>query len=107
MKTLREIVETSPQLRAIAMHSAPGDAEPEPLGPDLWDWPSIRRVLVIRLRSIGDTVLTTPTLSALKRFLPQARGDILLEGWVAPVPDGFPDVDEVLTMPRGTAADRV
>jgi hypothetical protein len=49
------------------------------------DWQNVRRVLVVRLRSIGDTVLSTPSLIALKRFLPEAQIDILLEDWVAPV----------------------
>ena len=62
------------------------------------DWKSVERVLVVRLRSIGDTVLSTPSLSALKRFLPDASVDVLLEDWVAPVLDGFEDVDEVLTV---------
>ena len=59
------------------------------------DWKSVKRVLVVRLRSIGDTVLATPSLIALKRFLPGADVDILLEDWVAPVLDGFDSLDRV------------
>lgn len=70
----------------------------EPLAGARWDWQSVERVLVVRLRSIGDTVLATPSLHALKRFLPHARIDILLEDWVAPVLDGFADVDRVITI---------
>jgi len=40
------------------------------------DWSSIRRVLVIRLRSIGDTVLATPSLIALRRFLPDRHATV-------------------------------
>ncbi len=61
-------------------------------------WSKVRRVLVVRLRSIGDTVLATPSLIALSRFLPDAQIDILLEDWVAPVLDGFDAVDNVLTV---------
>lgn len=57
-------------------------------------------MLVVRLRSIGDTVLTTPSLFALRRFLPQAQIDILLEDWVAPVLEGSDLVDRVITIPR-------
>ena len=60
----------------------------------------------MRLRSIGDTVLTTPSLFALKRFLPQASIDILLEDWVAPVLDGFPHVDKVITLERKSTSAR-
>ncbi len=64
------------------------------------DWTKVKRVLIVRLRSIGDTVLATPSLAALRRFLPDARVDILLEDWVAPVLDGFDAVDNVLTVSR-------
>ncbi len=67
------------------------------------DWQSVRRVLVVRLRSIGDTVLTTPSLIALKRFVPSAQVDILLEDWVAPVLDGFDSVDNVIRVGKGNA----
>ena len=66
------------------------------------DWPKVRRVLVVRLRSIGDTVLATPSLVALKRFLPNAEVDILLEDWVAPLLEGFEHVDDVVSIGRGS-----
>ncbi len=53
----------------------------------------------MRLRSIGDTVLATPSLIALRRFLPDARIDILLEDWVFPLLDGFDAVDNVISVP--------
>jgi len=59
------------------MHSLRGELSPQPLAPARWDWQTIERVLVVRLRSIGDTVLATPSLIALKRFLPHARIDYL------------------------------
>lgn len=56
----------------------------------------------MRLRSIGDTVLATPSLIALKRFLPDAQIDVLLEDWVAPLLDGFDAVDNVITVSKGS-----
>jgi heptosyltransferase-3 len=88
------------------MHSLRGEEIPQPLGSARWDWENVERVLVVRLRSIGDTVLSTPSLFALKRFLPHASIDILLEDWVAPVLDGFPHVDSVVTFKRGSASAR-
>lgn len=64
------------------------------------DWPSVERVLVVRLRSIGDTVLATPSLIALRRFLPTARIDILLEEWIAPLLNGCEAVDNVIAVGR-------
>lgn len=106
MKSLREIVETSPQMRAVAMHSLRSEESAQPLGPAQWDWAEVRRVLVVRLRSIGDAVLATPSLYSLKRFLPHARVDILLEDWVAPVLEGFEYVDNIITLRRGSTAAR-
>src|SRR4030081_644945 len=100
MKSVRDIVESSPQMRALAMHGLQREEEPQALGSARWDWHRVRRVLVVRLRSIGDTVLTTPSMFALRRFLPQVQIDILLEDWVAPLLDGSELVDSVITIPR-------
>lgn len=64
------------------------------------DWTKVNRVLVVKLRSIGDTVLATPSLIALRRFLPDAQIDILLEDWVAPVLEGHDAVDNVISVGR-------
>lgn len=104
MNSLRDIVELSPQLRVIetqAMYGLQGQDAAQPLAPPRWDWSDVRKVLVVRLRSIGDTVLSTPSLFALKRFLPNAQIDILVEDWVAPVLDNHPHVDNVIALERG------
>ncbi len=88
------------------MHTLRGEESPQPLAPARWDWQNVERVLVVRLRSIGDTVLSTPSLFALKRFLPNATVDILLEDWVAPVFDGFPYVDRIITVARASNTSR-
>jgi heptosyltransferase-3 len=105
MNSLREIVDSSPQLRGLAMHSQDREESPQPLGPARWEWNTVRKVLVVRLRSIGDTVLTTPSLFALRRLLPEARIDVLLEDWVAPVLEGFEAVDDIITLkPRSVSS---
>lgn len=80
---------------------------PRPLAPALWDWSGVRRILVVRLRSIGDAVLATPALFALRRFLPAARIDLLLEDWVAPLFADSGEVDRVVTVERGSTAARL
>ena len=108
MNSLRETIESSPRIRQLIFETATGDRrpEPQPLAPARWDWQSVSRVLVVRLRSIGDTVLTTPSLIALRRLLPQARIDVLLEDWVAPVLEGFEDIDRVVTFKRNSVRAR-
>ncbi len=100
MNSLREIIESSPSVRHLAYADQQEGDEPQALAPARWDWSAVRRVLVVRLRSIGDTVLTTPALFALRRFLPHTQIDILLEDWVAPVLDGSDLVDRVIAIPR-------
>jgi lipopolysaccharide heptosyltransferase II len=78
-----------------------GDGETQRRG-DI-DWNAVKRVLVVKLRSIGDTVLSTPSLIALRRSLPDTQIDILLEDWVAPLLDGFVAVDNVISVGKGTA----
>src|ERR1043166_2952267 len=104
MNSLRQIIESSPRVG----HLAPGVyvESAQPLAPARWDWSSVRKILVVRLRSIGDTVLATPSLFALKRFAPHAKIDILLEDWVAPVLDGSDLIDRVITIPRHSNAAR-
>ena len=106
MNSLREIIESSPSVRHLSFANKPESDEPQPLAPARWDWSTVQRVLVVRLRSIGDTVLVTPSLFALRRFLPGAQIDILLEDWVAPVLDGSGLVDRVITMPRASTSAR-
>jgi len=107
MNSLREIVEAAPQFRHLAMEGLRGENAPQPLGTAPWDWRSVERVLMVRLRSIGDTVLATPSLFALRRFLPRARIDVLLEDWVAPVLEGFDHVDSVITLRSHSTASRL
>jgi predicted lipopolysaccharide heptosyltransferase III len=104
MNSPRYIVEPSPRARVVeteAGYVLSEDDSPQPLAPARWDWDAVKRVLVIRLRSIGDTVLATPSLFALKRFLPEAQVDILVEEWVAPLLTDHPHVDNVITLERG------
>jgi lipopolysaccharide heptosyltransferase II len=109
MNSLRDIVESSPQLRGIETHAisaARGDDPAQPLGQARWDWSGVRKVLLVRLRSIGDTVLATPSLTALRRFLPNAEIDILVENWVAPLLDEHPNLNKVVMLERNSLAAR-
>ena len=104
MNSLRDIVDSSPHLRVIetqAMYRAQGHDAPKPLAPPRWDWQYARKILLVRVRSIGDTVLATPSAFALKRFLPHAEVDILVEDWVAPLLNNHPYIDNVIVLERG------
>ena len=90
-------------LKAVVLGAGIGGFSPiRSMSLDEWD--RVHRVLLVRLRSIGDTVLATPSLIALRRFLPEAQIDILLEAWVAPLLNGFDAVHNVLTVGEGHAS---
>ena len=57
--------------------------------------PSGARITVIRLRSLGDCVLTTPALALLKQFRPDLRVTVVVEPRFAAVFEGNPDVERI------------
>ncbi len=54
------------------------------------------RVLIVRLRSLGDCVLTTPAILILKQARPDLEIGVMVEGRFAPVFAGNPDVAALL-----------
>lgn len=65
------------------------------------------KILLIRLRLIGDVVFTTPMLRALKRAFPSAHLSYLVEPPAAPVVIGNPHLDEVIVAPEAAGVARV
>ncbi len=57
--------------------------------------PSRARIAVIRLRSLGDCVLTTPALALLKAHRPDLRVRMVVEPRFAGVFEGHPDIEEI------------
>ena len=58
------------------------------------------RILLVRLREIGDVVFTTPAVGALRARFPDAHLTYLVEPGAAPVVAGNPSLDEVIVSPR-------
>ena len=54
------------------------------------------RVAVIRLRSLGDCVLTTPALAILKQSRPDVQVAVVVEDRFAAVFEGNPDIQSIL-----------
>ena len=65
----------------------------EPILSQLGDQPSI---VLVRLRSLGDTVLATPAFSLLRQALPHAHINVVMEERFADVLSGHPDINGVL-----------
>ena len=63
------------------------------------------KILLIRLRLIGDVVFTTPAIGALRRRFPDAHITYLVEAPAEPVVRHHPGIDRVIVVerPRGLA----
>jgi ADP-heptose:LPS heptosyltransferase len=59
-------------------------------------WQAVRRLLAVRLDSLGDVLMTTPALAALRESLPQARLTLLASRSGAEAGAHLPMVDEVI-----------
>src|SRR5689334_2414531 len=59
-----------------------------------------QKILLIRIRAFGDTILTTPTLRSLKKAYPLAKLTVLVEPGMAMILKGLPYIDEVWTWDR-------
>jgi len=57
------------------------------------------KILLIRLRQIGDVVFTTPAVRALRLRFPDAHLTYIVEPAAAPVIEGNPHVDDVIIAP--------
>ncbi|HEX9020653.1 MAG TPA: glycosyl transferase, partial [Nitrospirota bacterium] len=55
-----------------------------------------KRILVMRYRFIGDTVLTVPFLRNLREACPSALIDLMLEPFSGQVLEGCPYVDRII-----------
>jgi len=63
--------------------------------------PRESRVALLRLRSLGDCVLTTPALAILKRARPDLRVAVVVEDRFRAIFEGNPDLDGILPVRLG------
>lgn len=65
------------------------------------------KILLIRLRLIGDVVFTTPAVAALRKRFPDAHISYLVEPSATPVLQGNPHIDRLIVAERPRGAHRV
>jgi ADP-heptose:LPS heptosyltransferase len=65
--------------------------------------PEHGRVLLVRLRSLGDCVLTTPAIALLRQARPDLRLAVAVEERFRAVFEGNPDIEEILPPDMGAA----
>lgn len=59
-------------------------------------WRSVRNVLAVRLDNLGDVLVTTPAIHAIRQSLPEAKITLLASPVGAQVGKLNPDIDEVI-----------
>lgn len=67
------------------------------------DYPNlkfVKRILIIKLRHIGDVLLTSPLLSCLKNGLPEAQIDAFIYKECAPMLEGHPALNKLILYDR-------
>lgn len=57
----------------------------------------IKHILIIRFRRIGDSILALTLFHSLRKMFPQAKLDFVLNKEIAPLYDGHPDIDRIIT----------
>ncbi|MBD3588951.1 glycosyltransferase family 9 protein [Bacteroides sp. GM023] len=60
----------------------------------------IKKILIIRFRQIGDSILAIPLCSTLKKSFPDAEIHFVLNKNIAPLYEGHPDIDKVITFDK-------
>jgi lipopolysaccharide heptosyltransferase II len=58
------------------------------------------KILIVQPRRIGDVIVTTPVIDALRSRFPDARIEFLVEKGMAPVLEGYPGLDEALVFEK-------
>ncbi|OGW48180.1 MAG: hypothetical protein A2V62_08290 [Nitrospirae bacterium RBG_19FT_COMBO_58_9] len=62
----------------------------------------MRNVLIIKLRYIGDVLLATPTVRAIKAARPDVRVTLMVNRGTEDVLSGHPDLDEIMVLDKGS-----
>ena len=58
---------------------------------------AVKSILVVRFRQMGDAVLATPMLNALRRYYPEAQIDFVLNERIAQLFEGHPSISRIIT----------
>lgn len=58
---------------------------------------NIKKILVVRFRQMGDAILATALLNTLRQSFPDAEIHFVLNDKIAPLFDGHPSIDRIIT----------
>jgi len=69
--------------------------------------PSLKNILVIKLRDIGDNILCTPLIHNLKQHLPDVSISVLTWSYSKPVFDQNPHIDRLFDLPKDPSSNDI
>lgn len=81
-------------LKSVFSFISRNDPPPHP-----FDKEKVRKILLINTTAIGDTLLTTPAIRAIKKTFPSAHTAALVSRSAGEVLKGSPHIDEFITYP--------
>jgi len=61
----------------------------------------VKRILIRSTNWVGDTVMTLPSLVAVRKTFPRAEITVLANPWVLPLFENHPAVDRTIVMDKG------
>jgi heptosyltransferase-2 len=61
---------------------------------------SIRKIIVLRFRRVGDAVISSSLCSSLRKTFPEAEIDYVLNTEIAPLFENHPDIDRIISFER-------
>jgi len=64
----------------------------------------MQKILIIKLRYIGDVLLATPTVRAIKAARPDVRVTMMVNRGTEDVLSGNQDIDEIIALDKGSLA---
>ena len=64
----------------------------------------MQKILIVKLRYIGDVLLATPTVRAIKAARPDVRITMMVNRGTEDVLSGNPDIDEIVVLDKGSLA---
>ena len=70
-----------------------------PTGPQRINPDSIKNILLIRLKRIGDVLMTTPAIAVLKKAFPQAFLTYVIDEPYRELVEGNPSLDKIIILP--------
>ncbi|MCX5668240.1 MAG: glycosyltransferase family 9 protein, partial [Candidatus Omnitrophica bacterium] len=56
-----------------------------------------KRIIIVRMDRVGDVVLSTPAIKAVRDAYPDSRIAVLVRPYAREVVDGNPYIDEIIT----------